>query len=250
MLQKSLVWKFIYWARDLRSSKVFKALKNYCIGDVLDIGGWDFYLTAKKRRINFNSWTTLEADERKDPNIKDAKYKFIHGDGCNMLFKDNQFNTVLNIQVLEHVFDPIKMISEIARVLKPGGYGIFLIPQTGAIHHTPYHFYNFTRFWIEEVMKKTNLKIIELKPLGGFWSTIASRLLYFFPQSIQYEGLSIKEYKRNFLFYMLYPFMVLYIIINIPICLIFSLGDLSEEPNNHFVLVRKKQIISKNKHIS
>lgn len=239
MLNKSLVWKFIYWARDIRSREIFEALRSHCHGDVLDVGGWDFYLTAKKKKINFNSWTTLESIQEKNPDIKDEKFRFVHGDGCNMKFSNNQFDTVINIQVLEHVVEPIKMISEISRVLKLGGFGIFLIPQTGVIHHTPHHYYNFTRFWITEVMKKVNLEIIELKPLGGCWSTIASRLLYFFPQSVKSKGLSTKACRRNFFFYMLYPFMALYAVVSIPICMIFSLGDLTEEPNNHFVLVRK-----------
>ncbi len=240
MLNKSLIWKFIYWSRDLRSKEVFHALKKYCHGDVLDVGGWDFYLTAKKiKGLKFNTWTTLESDKQKELDIKDDKFKFVHGDGCNMQFKDNQFDIVLNIQVLEHVFEPIKMVHEISRVLKPEGFGIFLIPQTGMIHHTPEHYYNFTRFWIVKVMKRVNLEILELKPMGGFWSTIASRMLYFFPQSIKYEGLSTKECKRNFLFYILYPLMILYSMMSIPICMLLSRGDLTEEPNNHFVLVKK-----------
>ena len=193
MINKSLIWKLIYWTRDLRSRELFDALKNYCHGNVLDVGGWDFYLTAKKKNPSFTSWTTLEPVNEKKLDIKDDRFRFTHGDGCNMQFENNQFDTVLNIQVLEHVFEPIKMINEISRVLKRGGYGIFLIPQTGVIHHTPEHYYNFTRFWIIKAMEKANFEIIKLKPLGGFWSTIASRLLYFFPQSIQYERLSTKE---------------------------------------------------------
>jgi len=240
VLKKSLIWKFIYWARDLRSQEVFEALKKHCRGDVLDVGGWDFFLTVKKKNLTYNSWTTLETSEEKDLELEEENFKFIHGDGCNMQFNDNQFDLILNIQVLEHVLEPIKMVNEISRVLKPAGYAIFLIPQTGVIHHTPEHYYNFTRFWITKVMERARLEIIELKPLGGVWSTIASRMVYFFPQSIQYKGLSTKECKRNFLFYLLYPLMALYATISIPLCLLLSCGDLTEEPNNHFVLVRKK----------
>lgn len=44
---------------------------------------------------------------------------------------------------------------------------------------------------------------------------------------------------QKFLFYPLPPFMTLYAIIRIPICLLFGLGDLTEDPNNWLVLVRK-----------
>ena len=228
--------------RNLRSREMFKALKQYCKGDVLDVGGWDFYLTVKKKKIIFNTWTTLDHSE-KIIDIKDDKFIFIKGDGLDMPFESNSFDTVLNIQVLEHVFKPIAMVNEMSRVLKPNGYGIFLIPQTSTIHMAPYHYYNFTKFWIKEAMEKAGLKIVEIKPLGGIWSSSASHFFYFFLQSIRFPGMSTKENKRNLLFYVLYPLMVLYAVISIPICLLFNLGDLTEEPNNHLVIVQKNNSV-------
>lgn len=241
MQKKNFIWNVLYWLRDLRSKEVFKALETYCQGDVLDVGGWDFYLTVKNKKIQYNSWTTLENvhEINLDLNINEPKFKLVKGDGCNMDFKDNSFDTVINIQVLEHVFEPIKMIKEIARVLKSNGYGIFLIPQTGVIHYAPNHYYNFTKFWISEAMSRAGLEIVEIKPLGGRWSSIASHLFHFFPQSLRFGGMSTPECRRNLMFYLLYPLMAIYAIINLPICMFLSLGDLTEEPNNHFVLVRK-----------
>jgi SAM-dependent methyltransferase len=43
-------------------------------------------------------------------------------------FKDNTFDAVLCNHVLEHVLDDIKAMSEISRVLKPGGWAILQIP--------------------------------------------------------------------------------------------------------------------------
>lgn len=235
---KSIIWESLYFIRDLRSKEVFKALEKYCQGNVLDVGGGDFHLKIKGKNLQFNSWTILEEDKKQVS--EDKKFKIVYGDGCSMPFENNYFDLILNIQVLEHVYEPIKMVSESARVLKKNGYGVFLIPQTANLHYLPHNYYNFTRSWIEKVMKESDLEILELKPLGGFWSTIASRLFYFTLQSIRFEGMHIKEYKRNIFFYLMYPFMILYIIINIPICMLFSLGDLAEEPNNHFILVRKK----------
>jgi len=218
---------------------LFASLKKYCSGDVLDVGGGHFYLTAKARKISFNSWTNLESDTDSRIKTKDKKYKFVLGDGCDMKFEDASFDTVLNIQVLEHVFEPIKMVKEISRVLKPGGYAIFLIPQTATLHLAPYHYYNFTRYWILKAMKESKLKIIEIKPLGGLFSSVASNLFYFFLQSFRVRGMSTSDNRRNFLFYLLLPLSLVYALINIPIFLFFALGDLSEEPNNHFVVVQK-----------
>ena len=240
MAQKSIIIKILYLARNLRSKEMFKALKRYCGGNVLDVGGWDFYLTAQRTNLHFNTWTTLEFAKEETLEIDDERFRFIHGDGCDMSLKSNHFDTVLNFQVLEHVFDSAKMVYEISRVLKPKKYGIFLIPQTGTLHWVPHHYYNFTRFWIKEVMERAGLEIVELKPLGGLWSSMASHLVYFFLQSIRFKGMSTEECKRNVLFYLLYPVMIIYAVINIPICMLLSLGDLTEEPNNHLVVVKKR----------
>ena len=43
-------------------------------------------------------------------------------------FEENQFDVVFCNHVLEHVDDDLKAISEIARVLKPGGWAILQVP--------------------------------------------------------------------------------------------------------------------------
>lgn len=70
-------------------------------------------------------------------------------------------------------------------------------------------------------------------------NTIATHLFRFFFQSLRLEGYSTPDAKRNFLFYLLYPFMVIYSLINIPITLLLGWGDLTEDANNFLVVARK-----------
>ncbi len=233
--------KFILKLRNLRAKCVFDALKKYCHGSVLDVGGGYFYLYVKEnQKINFEKWTNLEYGGDRLPHINDSRYESTVGDGCAMTFADNSFDTVVNIQVLEHVYEPIKMVQEIQRVLKPNGYAIFLIPQTASQHQIPQHYYNFTRYWIKKVMEKSNLEIVEFKTIGGNWSTHASQMMYFFFSSLRFPGYSSKEFKRNALFYIMFPFMACYASIGILIGMIFSIGDLKENPNNHLMVARKR----------
>ena len=230
----------MFAARNARSRELFRALQQYCAGNVLDVGGRDFYSIAKAKTLDFHQWTNLEYSVNHVLTLEDNNLRTVLGDGCCLPFISNTFDTVLNIQVLEHVMEPLKMMAEMSRVLKPGGRGVLLIPQTSVPHELPHHYYNLTRFWIKEAAKRNAFEILELKPLGGVWSTLASHLVYFFFQSVRAKGYSMPECKRNWLFYLLYPFMVLYAFIHIPICMIFSLGDLTEDPNNHLVVLEKR----------
>ncbi len=238
-MTKSPVAAFAYWARNMRSSEMFRAMKKYCHGDVLDVGGRDFYLTAKSLGLGGATWTTLEPAGGLPFFIDDSKFKMVTGDGCRMEFKDNSFDTVLNIQVLEHVVEPLVMVKEISRVLRPSGYAIFLIPQTSVMHELPAHYYNFTRPWVETAMDQAGLKIIDLQALGGLWSSMASHMVYFFFHAFRFRGYSFAECRRNMWFYFLFPVMVLYVLLSIPLCLLLSLGDLKEAPNNYLVVVQK-----------
>ncbi len=53
----------------------------------------------------------------------------VKADICNLPFEDNTFDVLLCNHVLEHIPDDTKAMQELYRVLKPGGWGIFQIPQ-------------------------------------------------------------------------------------------------------------------------
>lgn len=238
-MKKRLSLRVLYALRDLQSRRMFSVLRRYSAGSVLDVGGWDFFQTAKEKKVPYGSWICLEYDERSLSDFSDKEYTLVYGDGCNMDFEDGSFETVLCIQVLEHVVEPIKMVEEIARVLKPGSHAVFLAPQTGVVHLEPHHYCNFTAFWFREVLPRSGLEIVEQIPLGGRWSSTASHMFYFVWQTWERRLKSPTGEPRRPLFFVLYPLMVLYAIINLPICLFLSLGDLSEEANNHLVVARK-----------
>ena len=53
----------------------------------------------------------------------------VKADICNLPFDDNAYDLILCNHVLEHIPDDTKAMQELYRVLKPGGMGIFQIPQ-------------------------------------------------------------------------------------------------------------------------
>lgn len=53
----------------------------------------------------------------------------VKADICDLPFKDNEFDIILCNHVLEHIPDDTKAMQELFRIMKPGGYGVFQIPQ-------------------------------------------------------------------------------------------------------------------------
>lgn len=53
----------------------------------------------------------------------------MHFDLHNIPLEDNQFGVIFCNHVMEHVDDAIQCMSELYRVMKPGGWGILQVPQ-------------------------------------------------------------------------------------------------------------------------
>ena len=76
--------------------------------------------------------------------------KFMVGDAHQLKFKSNSFDTVVALEVLEHVHRPLEVLKEIKRVMKKGGYGIILVPSDDLLFRIVWflwlHFY--PRGWV------------------------------------------------------------------------------------------------------
>lgn len=53
----------------------------------------------------------------------------VQADICQLPFEDDSYDVIFCNHVLEHIPDDTKAMQELYRVLKPGGWGIFQIPQ-------------------------------------------------------------------------------------------------------------------------
>ena len=65
-------------------------------------------------------------------------------DITDLPFKDNSVDAIMTIAVLEHVPYPKKVVDEIYRVLKPGGFIYSSIPFIQGFHASPYDFQRYT----------------------------------------------------------------------------------------------------------
>jgi len=87
--------------KELFSNLRYKKVKQFIIGASLDIG-------AQKQRDMFDVCADIK------PDGKVMQYQDI----MNMTYEDNKFDTVCALEILEHVVNPIKALSELKRVAK------------------------------------------------------------------------------------------------------------------------------------
>jgi predicted SAM-dependent methyltransferase len=85
-----------------------------------------------------------------DNNKKLPKVDLLHDLTKRFTFKDNSIDEILCINVMEHIPNPINLLREINRVLKPGGKSVFRVPLANTFtaycdithvnHFTPFSF--------------------------------------------------------------------------------------------------------------
>ncbi len=96
----------------------------------------------------------------------------VMGVGERLPFRDNSFDAVFSLAVLEHVRNPFACAREIARVLKPGGTLYAAVPFLQPFHGYPDHYYNMTSHGLLNLFEK-HLRVEERGvPKSGkpFWA--------------------------------------------------------------------------------
>ena len=96
-------------------------------------------------------------------------------DGSNMPFEDNSFDSMMATEVLEHCPDPLLIVQEMKRVLKPGGVLFFTVPFLWNLHEVPHDHYRYTPFALERIFRQCGMQL-ELHAHGG-WNTSMAQMI-------------------------------------------------------------------------
>jgi SAM-dependent methyltransferase len=104
---------------------------------------------------------------------------------------DQSFDAILCTEVLEHVVNPMTVLAEFARLLKPGGKLLLTTPVGCWVHMEPYHYYaGYTPYWFEHWLPQYGLRLESLSSQGGPGRVAAVALERFYSQlrSLQTQG--------------------------------------------------------------
>lgn len=135
-------------------------------GDLLDLGCGS---SPYKGILTFKSYRGLEIDSplTRGRGIADDFYK-----GGRLPYLDQSYDSVLCNQVLEHVFEPDEFLSEINRVLKPGGKLLLSVPFVWDEHEQPNDYARYSSFGLHALLKKAGFSILQHQKLGADVSII------------------------------------------------------------------------------
>lgn len=90
--------------------------------------------------------------------------------------ENDRFDAVIFNQVLEHIPEPSAVLSELRRVLKPGGRMICTAPFFYQEHEQPYDFYRYTQFGWRHLLGKAGFEIERIDWMEGYLGTLAYQL--------------------------------------------------------------------------
>lgn len=105
-------------------------------------------------------------------------------DLASLPFRDGTFAGALNVVTLEHVPNPQEVVTELVRVLAPGGRLLVIVPCSWELHQTPHDYYRYTRHGMSHLLARAGCRDIRIEAMGGYFRLLARRLLngvQFFP---------------------------------------------------------------------
>ncbi len=110
------------------------------------------------------------ADEYLLSNILDGADIWL--DATAMDLEDQSVDGFVCESMLEHVPEPHRVISEVRRVLRPGGKLLLITPWMYPFHEAPGDYLRFSEPALVRMLEGFN--VLRVDPLGNFWTSLAT----------------------------------------------------------------------------
>lgn len=100
----------------------------------------------------------------------------IEWDGRTAPIADASVDHAMAIEVLEHCPEPLVVLREAHRVMRPGGTFFFTVPFLWPLHDVPYDEHRYTPFAMERMLKEAGFKDVVVTPHGGWNASLAQMI--------------------------------------------------------------------------
>ena len=138
-------------------NNLIPSLKKYTKGKILEIGSGNL---SYKKYVKSKSYKTLDINSTLNVDFCEDIHKTI--------ISSNSFDTILMIEVLEHLYNPFKAIEQVHRILKKEGYVIATTPFIHPYHGEPHDYYRYTKHGLKKIFEEfDDVKVIEYGNVFG-----------------------------------------------------------------------------------
>lgn len=128
-------------------------------GSVLDLGG-DARSSYRSLIRGEHAYTSVNLSPHAKPEI-------LHDLEQPLPLEDGSFDHALLINVLEHVFNYRGLLAEAARVVRPGGSIVVVVPFLFPLHPSPKDFFRFSLEALERECALAGLSVSWTRSLGS-----------------------------------------------------------------------------------
>ncbi|NBK97435.1 MAG: SAM-dependent methyltransferase [Erysipelotrichia bacterium] len=219
---------FLNWRQMKRS---MQKAKTYVKGVCVDIGAG----TAPYKKYlegNCENYIITDSEKTHTYMFKDSHTHFVVAEATDLPFEHESVDTVVLTQVLEHVFEYEKALSEAVRVLKKEGVMLLSVPFIYHAHATPYDYHRFSEYGLKMLLEKYALEVVEWHYQGYLGTTLFSIINGFIWEKL----VCVRFFRNTFLL----PFILTIFTCNNLFGLILDLIPAKHFSPNFFVIARKK----------
>jgi ubiquinone/menaquinone biosynthesis C-methylase UbiE len=189
---KKIIKKFIFskikidiWNDNGRNREAWleKTIANIPSGDsILDAGAGELQYKRFCSHLDYTSQDFGQydglgnAEGFQTKNWDNSKLDII-SDIVDIPVKDSVFDSILCVEVFEHIPEPAKAVKEFSRIIKPGGTLILTAPFCSMTHFAPYYFANgYSKYWYEKILSENGFIIEEINFNGNFFTFLAQEI--------------------------------------------------------------------------
>lgn len=150
-------------------SKLFFPKKD---SNIVDIGaGWGHCLIPLKS-LGYKNLNAIDIDQSASKVFKNSNINFIKADmeSDKLPFEDSTIDVVLSFYVVAHLNDPTNYLSEISRILKPGGLIMIVTPDWRKQYKTFWrdhtHVHPYDKVGMQRLLRCFKFDIILVRSFG------------------------------------------------------------------------------------
>lgn len=150
-------------------AETVRFLPTVTVGDVLDYGAGN---SPYRSFLRCNRYVTADITQNTDGTIR-----HLIAPGRPLPEADASFDLILLMDVLEHLPDPDAVITELRRLLRPGGRMIVSVPFLYREHEAPHDYVRYTSFGLRRLFAGHGGAVLRMSKVGNIWYTLYTLFL-------------------------------------------------------------------------